>query len=70
MSPTKYEDEEEEKHASMDIENPLIHDAIHREYLEEAKGLPARHTNAVKKHEKVIKEKTFIHEHVPSNADE
>jgi len=54
----------------MEIENPLIHDAIHWEYLEDVKGLPARHTNVVKKHEKVIKEKTFIHEHQPSNADE
>lgn len=40
QSPSKNE-EEEEKDASMDVENPLIQQAIHREYLQETKGLPA-----------------------------
>lgn len=31
--------------------------------------MPARHASVIKKHKSVIREKTFIHDHDPSNAD-
>jgi len=42
--------------------NPWIHEATHKEYLENVKGLPARHVNVVKKHKHVMREKIFLDE--------
>lgn len=42
--------------------NPWIHKATHNEYLEQVKGLPARHANVIRKHKNVVKEKTFLNE--------
>lgn len=44
------------------VVNPWIHKATHHEYLEQVKGLPARHANVIRKHKNVIKEKTFLNE--------
>lgn len=44
------------------VVNPWIHEATHKEYLENVKGLPARHANVIIKHKNVMREKTFLEE--------
>ena len=44
------------------VVNPWIHEQTHQEYLENVKGLPARHANVVRKHNTVVREKTFLYE--------
>ena len=55
---------EEEKEAlkpkEVKVENPWIYEQTHQEYLENIKGLPARHANVIKKHHEVHKEETFL----------
>jgi len=43
------------------VENPWIYEQTHQEYLQNIKGLPARHANVIKKHHEVQKETTFLH---------
>lgn len=43
------------------VENPWIYEQTHQEYLENIKGLPARHANVIKKHHEVHKDETFLH---------
>ena len=47
----------------MKVVNPWIYEATHRDYLEQVKGLPARHATLIEKHKKVMREKTFLHDH-------
>jgi hypothetical protein len=42
------------------VENPWIYEQTHQEYLENIKGLPARHANVIKKHHDVQIDKTFL----------
>jgi hypothetical protein len=42
------------------VENPWIYEQTHQEYLENIKGLPARHANVIKKHHDVRIDKTFL----------
>lgn len=42
------------------VENPWIYEQTHQEYLDNIKGLPARHANVIKKHHDVQKETTFL----------
>lgn len=56
------EEREALKPKDVKVVNPWIHEQTHKEYLENVKGLPARHANVIKKHRDVIKEKTFLPE--------
>jgi hypothetical protein len=42
------------------VQNPWIYEQTHQEYLDNIKGLPARHANVIKKHHDVQREKTFL----------
>lgn len=42
------------------VENPWIYKQTHQEYLDNIKGLPARHAKVIQQHEDVRKNKTFI----------
>jgi len=42
------------------VENPWIYKQTHQEFLENIKGLPARHANVIKIHQDVKKEQTFL----------
>ena len=45
-----YLEEEMKLDPNAGIENPLIQNEIHKEYLEDIPGLPARNANVVNKH--------------------
>jgi hypothetical protein len=51
------------------IENPWIDKAIHGEYLERKKGLPARSAAMVYKGN-IVRDQTFIHKHEATTTDE
>jgi hypothetical protein len=50
------EEEEGLKPKDVKVENPWIYEQTHQEYLENIKGLPARHANVIKKHHDIVKE--------------
>lgn len=60
--PSLLTDEQKEQLQPKEVKvvNPWIHEQTHQEYLENVKGLPARHANVIKKHKSVVKEKTFL----------
>jgi hypothetical protein len=47
------EEQEALKPTEVKVENPWIYEQTHQEYLENIKGLPARHANVIKKHNEV-----------------
>lgn len=63
QQPSLLTEEEQEalKPKEVTVENPWIYEQTHQEYLDNIKGLPARHANVIKKHHDVQKEKTFLH---------
>lgn len=54
------EEQEALKPAEVKVDNPWIFKQTHEEFLENIKGLPARHANVIKQHEAVHQNKTFI----------
>jgi len=62
------EENEALKPKEVKVENPWIYEQTHKEYLDNIKGLPARHANVIKKHHEVKKEETFLHK-VEAGAD-
>lgn len=54
------EEHEALKPQEVKVDNPWIFKQTHQEYLQNIKGLPARHANVIQKHENVQKDKTFI----------
>ena len=52
-------EEQVEKPRPQDVKvkvvNPWIYEATHRDYLEQVKGLPARHATLIEKHKKVMR---------------
>ena len=61
--PTLLSQEEQDslKPREVKVENPWIYEQTHQEYLNNIKGLPARHANVIRKHHEVQKETTFLH---------
>lgn len=62
VKPSLLSEEEQEalQPKQVKVENPWIYEQTHKEYLDNIKGLPARHANVIKKHHEVQKEKTFL----------
>lgn len=63
QQPSLLTEEEQEalKPQDVKVDNPWIYEQTHQEYLDNIKGLPARHANVIKKHHDVQKETTFLH---------
>lgn len=55
------EEHEALKPKEVTVDNPWIYEQTHQEYLDNIKGLPARHANVIEKHRDVQKETTFLH---------
>jgi len=55
------EEQDQLKPKDVKVENPWIYEQTHQEYLENIKGLPARHANVIKKHHEVQRDQTFLH---------
>lgn len=54
------EEQEALKPKPVKVENPWIYQQTHQEYLDNIKGLPARHADVIAKHHDVKKETTFL----------
>lgn len=54
------EEQEALKPKEVKVDNPWIYEQTHKEYLDNIKGLPARHAKVIDKHHDVQKETTFL----------